>query len=122
MRAAVGSLLTFLPLPLLSPRRHRRLLPLPARTRRVVDRDVADVVAHDDEVRAGAFDALVFRLGLSVGLLAASSSVSGEVEGEQGEQGESAREKEAAYVERAIVAKAEQTSRLAELHFPRRAK
>ena len=43
-----------------------------------------DVVAHDDEVRAGAFDALVFRLGFSVGLLAASSSVSGEVEGEQG--------------------------------------
>ena len=43
-----------------------------------------DVVAHDDEVRTGAFDALVFRLGFSVGLLAASSSVSGEVEGEQG--------------------------------------
>ena len=46
-----------------------------------------DVVAHDDEVRAGAFDALVFRLGFSVGLLAASSLVSG-AEGEQ-EQGTS---------------------------------
>ena len=55
-----------------------------------------DVVAHDDEVRAGAFDALVFRLGLSVGLLAASSSVFGEqVEGEQGEQGTPSRQDEA---------------------------
>ena len=34
-----------------------------------------DVVAHDDEVRSGAFDSLVWRLGFSVGLLAASASV-----------------------------------------------
>lgn len=53
-----------------------------------------DVVAHDDEVRSGAFDALVFRLGLSVGLMAASSSVSGKVEVGNNEQGNPSRQDE----------------------------
>ena len=44
-----------------------------------------DVVAHDDEIRSGAFDSLVWRLGFSVGLLAASASITAYEQGNNDE-------------------------------------